>query len=57
MDDYASHFDGILDSISEAFTQRMNVSLNATSSSSGRQKSSRGNCATSAELLCQDMPG
>ena len=55
MDDYTSHFDGILNSISEAFTQRRNLSLNATSSSSEGQKSSRGN--SSAKLLCQDLPG
>jgi hypothetical protein len=46
MDDYTSHVDSMLDTISVAFAQRINHSVKAVNSSSVKQKPSVGKSMT-----------
>jgi hypothetical protein len=56
MDDYTSHLDSMLDTISVAFAQRMNHSAKAINSSSMKQKPSIGKSMTANNFLCLNRP-
>ena len=56
MDDYTSHIDSMLDTISVAFAQRMNQSMKAVNSSSIKQKPSIGKSITANNFLCRNKP-
>ena len=56
MDDYTSHVDSMLDTVSVAFTQLMNHSVKAVDSSSVKQKTQIGKNMTANNFLCLNKP-
>lgn len=56
MDDYTSHVDSMLDTISAAFTQRMNHAVKAVNSSSVKQKTHIGMNMTADNFSCLNKP-
>lgn len=56
MDDYTSHVDSMLDTISVAFAQRINHSAKADNSSSIKPKPSIGKSMTADNFLCLNKP-
>ena len=56
MDDYTSHIDSNLDTISESFAQRMNLSLKSTNGQLGKDNSSRGTRMIATDLLYLHVP-
>lgn len=56
MDDYTSHIDSMLDTVSVAFAQRINHSVKAVNSSSIKQKPSVGKNMTANNFLRLNEP-